>query len=263
MMTLMLPDRVTSAELARVSSEVGKIRGWDWSRLRVVRDPIPFDYVELVRDNVGSADRVLDIGTAGAEVLLALELPAASINAIDHQPRMAHVARERIVASNQTIQLAVADAGGLPFPAESFDRVLCRHATADPPEVVRVLRRGGVYVNQEVGARNTQSLFDALGWGSNWEQFADDPIPPRDRHALAADFEILGCATVRSDEYEVGHAFADLESLVLFLQNAPFPMRFDPDRHVDGINWLLEHHRSDRGIETTEHRELLIVERSQ
>lgn len=262
MLIRMLPDRVTSGELARISTEVGTIRGWDWSRLRVVRDPIPFDYVEIVRAIVHPADQVLDIGTGGAEVLLALELPAASTIAIDHQLRMALVAGDRIAASNQTVQLAVADAGALPFSAECFDRVLCRHATADPPEVAPVLRPGGVYVNQEVGARNTQSLFDALGWGSNWEQFSDDPIPPRDRHALAAEFEALGCRTLRIDEYEVGHAFVDLESLVLFLQNAPFPNRFDPDRHVDGINWLLEHHRSDRGIETTEHRELLIVERS-
>jgi SAM-dependent methyltransferase len=263
MLIRMLPDRVTSAELARISSEVGAIRGWDWSRLRVVRDPIPFDYVEIVRDIVRTGDRVLDIGTGGAEVLLALELATASTVAIDHQLSMALVARDRIASSSRTVQLAAADAGALPFPGECFDRVLCRHATADPPEVARVLRPGGVYVNQGVGARNTQSLFDALGWGSNWEQFSDDALPPRDRHVLAAEFEAFNCRTLRIDEYEVGHAFADVESLIFFLQNAPFPNRFDPDRHVDNINTLLEHHRSERGIETTEHRELLIVERSQ
>jgi hypothetical protein len=67
MLIRMLPDRVTSEELARISSEVGAIRGWDWSRLRVVRDPIPFDDVEIVRDIVRPGDRVLDIGTGGAE----------------------------------------------------------------------------------------------------------------------------------------------------------------------------------------------------
>jgi SAM-dependent methyltransferase len=257
-----LPNRVTSAELARISSEVGKIRGWDWSRLRVVRDPIPFDYVEIVRVIVRPGDRVLDIGTGGAEVLLDLELPAASTVAIDHQLRMAFVARDRIAASNQIVHLAVADGGALPFPSQSFDHVLCRHATANPAEVARVLRPGGVFVNQTVGARNTQSLFDALGWGSNWQQFSDEPIPPRDRHSLAAEFDAIGCRTVRTEEYEVGHAFADLESLVLFLQNAPFPNQFEPEQHVDAVNVLLEHHCSDRGIETTEHRELLIIERS-
>jgi SAM-dependent methyltransferase len=174
---------------------------------------------------------------------------------------MVLVARDRIAASNQTIHLVVADAAALAFAGARFDRVLCRHATADPAEVVRVLRPGGIYLNQEVGARNTQNLFDAFGWGSNWDQFAADVLPPRDRHTVAAEFEALGCRILRSDEYEVGHAFSDLDSLVFFLRNAPFPERFDPERHVDGINWLLEHHRSHRGIETTEHRELLIVER--
>src|SRR6266550_194130 len=122
MLTRMLPDRVTSAELARISSGVGDIRGWDWSRLRVSRDPIPFDYLEIVRTIVRPGDRVLDMGTGGAEVLLALELPASLTAAIDRQPRMALVARDRIGASNQIVQLAVADASALPFPAECFDR---------------------------------------------------------------------------------------------------------------------------------------------
>jgi SAM-dependent methyltransferase len=256
-----VPERVSGAELVGISVDVGRIRGWDWSQLRFTRDATPFDYVGIARELVNPQDRVLDIGTGGAEVLLALELATSSTIAIDHQRPMALIARERIAASSQTIQLAVADAAALPFAGECFDRVLCRHATADPVEVMRVLRPGGVYLNQQVGAHNTQSLFDAFGWGSNWEQFAADPIPVRDRHALAAAFEALGCQILRNDEYEVGYAFSDLDSLVFFLQNAPFPERFDPHAHVDAINWLLEHHRSPRGIESTEHRELLVVKR--
>jgi SAM-dependent methyltransferase len=194
-------------------------------------------------------------------VLTALELAADSTIAIDHQVPMAVVAAERIADSNPAIHVAVAEAAALPCPGACFDRVLCRHANACAAEVVRVLRPGGVYLYQQVGARNTQSLFDAFGWGSNWDQFAADAIPPRDRHVLAGEFETLGCRVVRSEEYQVGYAFHDLDSLVFFLCNAPFPERFDPERHVDGINWLLEHHASRRGIETTEHRELLIVER--
>jgi SAM-dependent methyltransferase len=255
------PQRVSSTELVAISVDVGRIRGWDWSQLRFTRDPTPFDYVKVAREVVSPQDRVLDIGTGGAEILLALELATASTIAIDHQRSMALTARERIAASGQTIELAVGDAAALPFPGECFDRVLCRHATADPVEVARVLRPGGVYLYQQVGSRNTQNLFDAFGWGSNWEQFVADPIPPRSRHALAAEYEALGCQILRSDEYEVGYAFSDLDSLVFFLQNAPFPERFDPKAHVDAINWLLEHHRSSRGIESTEHRELLVVQR--
>ena len=256
----MLPEQVTSADRARVAAQVGEIRGWDWSRVRATRDPTPFDYGETVRSFVEPSDRVLDIGTGGAEVLLGLHLTTAIAVAIDHQARMAQVARERIAEADASVHLGVADALALPFRPRTFDRVLCRHATAYPPEVVRVLRPGGMYINQEVGARNTQTLFDAFRWGSNWDQFSNDPIPPKDRHVLAAEFEVLGCRTVRADEYEVGYAFEDLESLVFFLESAPVPERFDPERHVAGINWLLANCRSDRGIETTEHRELLVVE---
>ncbi len=258
----MLPDTVTSGDLARLSAEVGEIRGWDWSCVRASRDPTPFDYVEIVRGFVKPGDRVLDVGTGGAEVFIGLGLPTAARVALDHQFRMARVAQERITVSAESIHVAVADTLALPFPASSLDRVLCRHATTHPSEIARVLRPGGIFITQQVGARNTQSVFDAFGWGSNWEQFSDDPIPPRDRHQIAAEFEALDCRTLRTDEHEVGYVFADLESLVFFLKSAPVPELFDPARHVAGINRLLEDHRSHRGIETTEHRELLVVELS-
>ena len=82
---------------------------------------------------------------------------------------------------------------------------------------------------------------------------------PRRCADLAVEFERLGCRVVRFESYESGNAFLDLDSLVFFLKAAPFPEEFTPAEHVDGINRLLADSASDGGIETTEHRELLIV----
>ena len=224
-----------------------------------MRDATPWEYDEVVWSG-GARDRVLDVGTGGGEVLARLRRRAewGTVIAVDHSERMAGVAQSNI---GDRVLVAVGDAAALPAGAASFDLVLERHASVHPVEVVRVLKPGGSFITQQVGGRNTQSIFDAFGWGSNWDQFADDDPPPRRCEDLARDFEALGCTIERVDDYEVGYAFLDLESLVFFLKAAPMPEDFEPQRHLDGVNRLLATNLSDRGIETTEHRELLVVRR--
>lgn len=254
-----IPSQVTTDELAAASERVGERHGWDFSRIRALRDPAPWDYDDLVLA-AGPRRRVLDIGTGGGEVLRRLHGQAdwAATVAIDHSTRMAETAK--VTLGDRSV-VAVGDSAALPARSHAFDMVLDRHASVNPPEVTRVLARSGVFITQQVGPRNTQSIFDAFGWGSNWDQFADDDPPPRSCTDLAREFEALGGTVDHLDEYEIGYAFLDLDSLVFFLKAAPMPEDFDPVNHVDAVNRLLAGSRSDRGIETTEHRQLLVIHR--
>jgi len=50
-----------------------------------------------------------------------------------------------------------------------------------------------------------------------------------------------------------------VESFVFWLKSVPIPEPFDVEKHWRGINRFIEKNGTDRGIETNEHRELLIV----
>ena len=52
--------------------------------------------------------------------------------------------------------------------------------------------------------------------------------------------------------------FRDLESLVFWLKAVPLPEPFDLEKHWEGINYTLRNYNTPRGIETNEHRKLLI-----
>lgn len=250
---------VTVSDLEESSRRVGERHGWDFSSVRAVRDPAPWDYEDVVLSS-GPRQSVLDIGTGGGELLghMYASVNWENVIALDHSQRMAAAAKTNL---GGRAPLVVGDAAAVPARPGWFDLVLDRHASVDPGEVARLLRSGGVFITQQVGPRNTQSIFDAFGWGSNWLQFAQDDPPPRRCKDLAGDFRALGCVVERVEEYEVGYAFLDLDSLVFFLKSAPMPEAFDPARHVDGVNRLLAGSLSDRGVETTEHRELLVVRR--
>lgn len=255
---LQVPRSVTSQELRAASQRVGERTGWYFGRVRAVRDEVPWDYEVVVAEAAPSAGRVLDIGTGGGELLSVLITGCSwsTVVAVDHSPRMAAVATTRLAGGATVV---IGDAMALPVASGSCDLVLERHASVCATEVASALRPGGRFVTQQVGPGNTQSIFDAFGWGSNWEQFANDPLPPQRCAKLAIQFEMLGCRVDRLEEYNVGYAFLDVDSLVFFLKAVPFPEDFDPDTHLDGVNRLLATSVSHRGIETTEHRELLVV----
>src|SRR5207247_1332022 len=57
------------------------------------------------------------------------------------------------------VVVEVADDADLPFPGESFDLVVSRHPTVVVwREVARVLRPGGTYLSQQVGAGSVHEL---------------------------------------------------------------------------------------------------------
>ena len=61
---------MTLKELKRIAASVGERQGWDFSRVRDERDPVPWDYLDVVRNYLRPSDRVLDVGTGGGEKFL-------------------------------------------------------------------------------------------------------------------------------------------------------------------------------------------------
>jgi hypothetical protein len=56
---------VSQAELRAIAENVGELTGWDFSAVHDDRDPVPWDYHDVVRRHLTPDLRVLDIGTGG------------------------------------------------------------------------------------------------------------------------------------------------------------------------------------------------------
>lgn len=144
---------------------VGELAGWDFSSVRDVLDPLPWDYMTLVPRFLSQTDRVLDIGTGGGERLLRFAPHFAYGVGVDVSPEMIDQARRNKAASD-----------------------------------------------------------------------------------------------VDNVEFRLTDAFAlDVPSLLFWLKSVPLPEPFDLEKHWQGVNRILRTCTTSRGIESNEHRELLIV----
>jgi SAM-dependent methyltransferase len=257
-----VPESVSRDELERLVAMVGDSRLWDFSRVRMVRDPEPWDYEEVVRRYLRPGDRVLDVGTAGGELFLRLADAFGTGVGVDVDPAAVAAARQNLPDSQSSrIRFEVTARTELAFEPDSFDVVLNRHASINPNAVVRVLRPGGWFIAEGIGDRKNEQILEAFGWDrEDLRRLAiDDNDLPVGMQALGQALERLGCQIVATGDESNRAWFCDLESLVFYLKAITLPEAFDPSRHLELFNRYLATNAGPSGYEATEHGNLLIV----
>jgi SAM-dependent methyltransferase len=246
-------------ELIRIAASVSERRGWDFSRVEDDRDPIPWDYLEVVKRYLQPESRVLDVGTGGGERFMELAPFFGTGVGVDIDPEMIGVAREnRPPALAEHVQFAVMPAERLEFPGGEFDIVLNRHSVVHAAEVARVLRPGGFFITQQVGPLNTHNICSLFGCGPGGEYEED---LSQSLLALAEGFRQQGCRVVTRGEYNVRYWFLSVESLIFWLKAIPMPQDFDMAQHWQLVNHILSTYVTERGVQTNEQRDLLIVQK--
>jgi ubiquinone/menaquinone biosynthesis C-methylase UbiE len=253
-------------DLRRIAASVDPIRGWDFSWVRVIREPVPWAYPEVVRRYLKPTDRVLDIATGGGEVFLSLASAFGSGLGTDVSAEMIATARENVPSALQEkVSFEVMAAQDLDFDGETFDVVLNRHGPVFIAPILKVLKPGGYFICQQVGGLNTQNIFQLFGWessGAYWRQYWDDHgFEHQDVPALVSSFSAAGCRVIASGSFNVGYTFLDVESMLFYLQAVPLPEDFDIERHGERVLRFIQENQTAQGIRTNEHRDLLIVQR--
>ena len=246
-------------ELKRLAESLPERRGWDFSFVRDDVDPVPWSYREVARRYLSPLQRVLDIGTGGGEQFLALAGHYGSGVGIDADPEMVAIAEGNTPpAVACRVKFLAMDAAALEFPANSFDVVLNRHAPAYPAEIARVLRPGGVFITQQIGARNHGNITALFGCGPDGQHKRE---AGQTVAAWAEAFTAQGCAIRARAEYDVPYFYQDAASLLFWLRALPMPEDFALERHWPQVAHILTAFQTARGIATNVHRELLIVQK--
>ena len=177
----------------RHEEQIAHIHGWDFSHIQdryAEEDDLPWDYRQVIETCLTKEARLLDLDTGGGEFLLSLDHPRRQMAATEEYPPNVALCRERLLPLGVDFRPASA-MGPLPFPAESFDMVINRHADLCPQEISLVLKKGGVFVTQQVGAENDRALVELLLQPAPPIPFPNNHLKPVAEKFERAGFEIL------------------------------------------------------------------------
>ena len=170
---------------------------------------MPWDYGRIVRGYLKRHTRLLDIDTGGGEILLSFRHPYEYTSATEGYPPNVYLCKQVFLPLGIDFREA-GDVSRLPFEDRSFDLVINRHGDFDAGELYRVLKPGGAFVTQQVGAENDRGLVNLL--------LPDTELPYPEQYLdkvtetfLSAGFEIL-----ESQEAFPKIRFYDVGALVWF-----------------------------------------------
>lgn len=212
------------------------VEGWDFSWLegRATEERPPWGYSRLLAQRMAGAAAALDIQTGGGEVLAQIPHPPPVLVATEAWPPNIKLARRNLAPLGAAV-IEVGEEAGLPFRPGSFDLAVSRHPVAAQwEEIGRVLRPGGTYLSQQVGAGSNRELTDFM--------MGPQPVSQgRSARRAVAGAKAAGLAVTGLREQALRVTFNDVGAVVYFLRKVPWTVPgFTVDAHREQLARLHE-----------------------
>jgi SAM-dependent methyltransferase len=189
------------------------VEGWDfsWFEGRATEERPSWGYSRLLAQRMDGAAAALDIQTGGGEVLAQVPHPPPVLVATEAWLPNVAVARRNLAPLGAGV-IAADDQAGMPFRAGSFDLAVSRHpVSTNWEEIARVLRPGGTYLSQQVGAGSNRELTDFM--------MGPQPVSQaRSTRRAVAGAEAAGLTVSDLREQALQVTFGDVGAVVYFLR---------------------------------------------
>ena len=234
---------------------IAHVHGWDFSHIddRCVEERPPWDYQTIVESYLRPEMRLLDYDTGGGEFLLSLGHPHANTAATEGYPPNVKLCSETLLPLGIDFR-PCADSSHIPFEDASFDIMINRHGSFDPREIFRLLRPGGVFITQQVGARNDRELVDMVFPGTGV------PDSPLYKDVQKRAFEEAGFEILRAEESFQSMRFTDIGAFVWFARIIEWEFTgFSVEKCFPRLLELQKTVERDGYIKGTTHRYLIVA----
>jgi SAM-dependent methyltransferase len=230
------------------------LEGWDfsWFDGRATEERPPWGYARMMAGRMSEASAALDIQTGGGEVLATVAHPPRLLVATEPWSPNLGRARQNLAPLGASV-VAVSDNDDLPFAASSFDLVVSRHPiSTNWSEVARVLRPGGSYLAQHVGAGSMRELTDFMMGPQPVSDVRSAPTAVDEAAAAGLQEVDLRQSTLRAE-------FHDVAAVVHFLRKVIWIVPgFTVDRYRHRLTDL--HHRIGTEGSFVAHAQRFLIE---
>jgi SAM-dependent methyltransferase len=191
--------------------------GWDFSYIedRMVTAPFTWSYSSKILPAIRQVESVLDMGTGGGEFFSSLKpLPKISYATESYGPNFP-IAQKRLEPLGAKVVKPENDEN-LPFDENFFDLIINRHEYYSESEVYRILKKKGLFITQQVGGTNDNTLRMLLtgNEGGNYTDWNVD--------LAIKKLQDAGLVILEKDECFPITRFFDIGTIVYYLLAVPW-----------------------------------------
>ncbi|MBR5795480.1 MAG: class I SAM-dependent methyltransferase [Erysipelotrichaceae bacterium] len=237
---------------------IAHIHGWDFSHLDGrynEGDDIPWSYKDVIHRYLKEDMCILDYDTGGGEFLLSLHHSYYLTSATEGFMPNVELCKSVLLPLGIDFK-ECSDCSKLPFEDESFDIVINRHGDFNAKELYRVLKKGGLFITQQVGEDNERDLVEMVL--PNLEK----PFPGMCLTVQKKVFEDVGFEVIESDEFYGSIEFYDIGAFVWFARIIEWEfVGFSVDACYDRLVNMHQKLIEDGCIKGTTHRYYMVCQK--
>ena len=244
-------------ELWEKEEQAAYIHGWDFSYIdgRCHEAPLPWDYKSVIQKYINPNMKILDYDTGEGEFLLTLNHPYANTSATEGYPPNVKLCKERLTPLGIDFK-SCDNPSNIPFEDESFDLIINRHGSFDAKELYRLLKKGGMFITQQVGDDNDRELVELL------LPKTEKPFPHMNLKEQSKVFQNAGFEIIEQAESFTPIQFSNVGALVWFARiiQWEFP-DFSVDKCFDRLLKAQSIIDKDGYVEGKAHRYLIVAKK--
>ncbi|WP_054027911.1 class I SAM-dependent methyltransferase [Bacillus sp. FJAT-28004] len=247
---------MNSVEYKQFYDQVGKVNGWDFSKVKSVSEGVKWNFYDEVIQSCKKTDILLDIGTGGGEALLSIADSALLLIGIDLSTGMIETALKNLKQSNKpNIRFLQMDAEKLDFPNNFFNVVSCRHSGFSAKEIAKVLVNDGVFLTQQVSENDKLNLKEAFGRGQ-----ALGTKKGLLKTQYITELSEAGFTDILSFEFNATDYYETAEDLIFLLKHTPIVPNFgQSETDFEILQQFIMNNQTERGIRTNSERFMIIA----
>lgn len=204
----------------------------------------------------GKDKLVLDVGCADGRFTLSIAEHFEKVIAIDTSKSMLNSAIKRQQEARiDNVGFVEQDVHKMTY-SEIFDVIYSRRGPVDYPLFYKALKANDLYMEVDIGEKDTQALKETFGRGQNYGSWDKSELEKDKQEITSAGFSILFASNYLYSEF-----YKTYDDLDLFLQGVPIFEDYDSVQDEGNLRKYTKEHQTDKGIKLERHRVVIVAKK--
>lgn len=174
-------------------------------------------FKKLILDNSSINNTALDVGCGDGRFTFEISPSFKLITGLDSSKGLINIAnKKKRELHSQNTNFILADASKMPFKKDEFNLAFNRRGPSFYSEFIRVLKRGGLYIEIGIGEKDAMKLKQVFGRGQNYGDWVNS--------RLKTDlniFKSLGFKKIYAKDFYYSELYENTDEFELFLRGVP------------------------------------------